>query len=353
MQNSPPPTSEQAIDAALNGLGTPPFSVVASEFTLPVKGPDATATLAWSGQTQRFVIVYNGTGTPKQIAAAETEVLAYTALTPGTSPMLVAPFLPTEQIERLVAKGISAVDLSGNFGIVVPTRWLVMRTGNKNQYPSSAPIKNVFRGISSLVPRALITRRTFRSSTEIRQDIASVTSITAPTISKVLTSLSEALLVAKNGSIRVLQPDKLLTELSANYEAIRSSRRVMAKLSMDDLTTVAAARSLAQPDLLYAVDGADLYTVMPSSNPVKKIYTTSIATLTAGLQLETESRFPNVELIEWSAPAIYYDRRVVDGLFRTSPLQVYLELSTGGARDRSVAETLRETLIARPVSGAA
>jgi len=183
-----PPTSGETLEAALRAIEIPPFVVAATALSWSASGSDAEIELTWSGQTQRFVVEYKSAGSPKQIAAGVRQVADYAAGAGSgrARPMLVAPFLRARQIEELVAQGISAVDLSGNFGIVVPKRWLVMRTGNKNLFPSSAPIKNIYRGVSSLVPRALLTRGSFTSATAIQRDIASTAGITASTISKVL-----------------------------------------------------------------------------------------------------------------------------------------------------------------------
>ena len=346
MSDTTAPTSTESIQQALCELEIPPFSVNAPALSLSLSNRFTELELTWSGQKQRFVVEYRSSGSPKQIAEAVRQVKGFADGVGGARPMLVAPFLRARQIEALVAAGISAVDLSGNFGIVVPKRWLVMRTGNKNLFPSSAPIKNVYKGVSSLVPRALLTRGSFTSATELRREIAGTARITASTISKVLSSLREELLVATDGNIRVLQPEGILANLSANYQNPAQTRRVQAKLSLDDATAVVMSRNAKVTTTLYAIDGTDRYTVMPSSNAITRIYTSSIASLTADLTLDTDSRFPTVEFIETSDAAPFYGRQLLDGLYRTSRLQSYLELQSAGPRERKSAEQLRPALIA-------
>jgi hypothetical protein len=109
------------------------------------RGPDATIALRWNDQVERFAVEYKAPGTPKQIESAAQQVLQYVRGNPALRPMIAAPYLREDLIEKLVAEEISAVDLSGNYALVVPGRWLIMRTGKKNKYPSNAPIKNVYR----------------------------------------------------------------------------------------------------------------------------------------------------------------------------------------------------------------
>ena len=64
--------------------------------------------------------------------------------------------------KRLEREGVSGLDLCGNGVVTVPGEWLVYRTGKPNLYPQSFPIKNVFRGASSLVARVFLLRRVLR-----------------------------------------------------------------------------------------------------------------------------------------------------------------------------------------------
>jgi len=350
MTTSSPPTSSETLEAALRVLEIPPFLLVATALPRSATGPDADIELTWSGQTERFIVDYKASGSPRQIAEGVRQVRGFASGSGDARPMLVAPFLRPQQIEALVAEGISAVDLSGNFGIVVPKRWLVMRTGNKNLFPSSAPIKNIYRGVSSLVVRALLTRGSFTSATEIQRDIASTTGITAPTISKVLRSLREDLLIARDGNIRILRPEQILANLSANYQAPTARRRLQAKLSLDDATAIVLNANAAATTTLYVVDGTDRYTVLATSNAITRIYTSSIASLTAQITLDKNSRFPNIEFIETPEVAPFYGRQMIDGLYRTSRLQSYLDLQSGGPRERQSAEELQAILIAPSVA---
>ena len=147
-------------------ISVAPFRLSAREFepdlSRPASGsPDFVIELEWEGQIQRFAVEYKSQSTPKQVEAALQQIRRYTRESSTDAPMIVTPYLRPDLLDRLVAESVSGIDLSGNYAVVVPGRWLVIRTGSTNKYPSTAPIKNVYRGKSSLVARALLLRRQF------------------------------------------------------------------------------------------------------------------------------------------------------------------------------------------------
>ena len=345
MPYSTPPTSPEDVETAIRSLSVPPFAISANALSVSYNGPDADLDLSWDGQKQRFVVEYKSAGTPKQIADAINQVRGFAAASPGAAPMIVAPFLNASEIDRLVAQGISAVDLSGNFGIVVPRRWLVVRTGNKNQYPSSAPIKNVYRGVSSLVARALMLRGTFASPTAIQRDVSSVSPIALSTISKVLKSLENELIIDRSREIRVVRPELLLARLSANYAAPSVRKRVLAKVGVGEKAFELMSANAAEFNLLFAADGAPFETVLPSSNTAQRLYASSIEKLMRNIPMDESSRFPDIDLIETTDSTVYYGARKLLGVPRTSLLQTYLELQAGGKRERQAADSIREDIL--------
>jgi len=337
---------------AIQGLGerfpVSPVRVVGREMKPPPsgarRGPDVTLALEWEGQVQRFAVEYKTPGTPKQLDIALQQVRRYTYADPHLAPLIVAPYLRQELLERLIGEGVSGIDLSGNYGIVVPGRWLVLRTGSKNKYPLSAPIKNVYRGKSSLVARALMMRGQFASATAIMRELDWL-DVTLPTISKVLKSLEDELLIERGGVIKVLQPDRLLENILLNYEAPKERHRIFGKLALDEAVGRRIDENSRRTGILYAVSQPAQYTVLPSSGPVTRLYTASTARLTDDIVIDPSTRFPNFELIETSDLTAYYDRRKHGDLFFTSPLQIYLELATGEKREKQAAQQIRTDLL--------
>ena len=56
-------------------------------------------------------------------------------------------------------------------------------------------------------------------------------------------------------------------------------------------------------------------------------------------------RFPNIELLETTDEAVYFDGRMEKKLFWASPVQVFLELMAGDKRDRETAEQVKAYIL--------
>lgn len=135
-------------------------------------------------------------------------------------PMIIAPYINEKQSAVLYEEGISWIDLSGNMLLNIPPERYIERRGNPNKFPDTAPIKKVYEGTSSLVSRALLLRpEGFSSSNEIVDFINQRNGkITPATVSKVLKSLEEELLISRtNSNIFVKQPQQLLENLAEGY----------------------------------------------------------------------------------------------------------------------------------------
>ena len=136
------------------------------------------------------------------------------------------PFLSEQQLQELEQEQISGIDLCGNGVVVVPGLFAIFRSGEKNRFSSSAPIKNIYRRNSSMVARVFLSCPGYETVQEIRAEINrrnmlverwNKSPMSLSTVSKSLKTLEEDLIVERKGMIRLLQPDKLLEKLSQNY----------------------------------------------------------------------------------------------------------------------------------------
>ena len=160
---------------------------------------------------------------------------------------------------------ISGIDLSGNGVVVIPGKLFVYRAGAKNKFLSNAPIKNVFRGTSSLVPRVFFTKAEYQNVGEILSEITKRGGKTTfPTVSKVLKALEEELLIAKGEKVRLLDAKKLLDLLIKNYR--RPEVRRTSSIKCADLSPALEKMSenAKRKNMIFACDYPARYTVMPS-----------------------------------------------------------------------------------------
>ena len=216
------PSQVEAIALLQRGeISFPPFSLAPrpeQQWRLPDWRPDAVLELSWSGRSHAFTVEYKSVSTPAAMQTA-SEHIRRLSRPPLLWPMLLVPYLPEDRLEMLTIMGVSALDLCGNGVVIVPGEWFVCRTGKPNLYPQSFPIKNVFRGTSSLVARVFLWRPTYDAVGEIREEIERRGGAVAlSTVSKALARLEDELIVGRqSGKIRLLQPDKLLQRLVENY----------------------------------------------------------------------------------------------------------------------------------------
>jgi hypothetical protein len=313
--------------------------------------PDLLVDLEWQGEREQFLVELKQRSTPSDVEGAIRQLQGYLQAFAPSRPgrelrlMVMAPYLSPEALDRLSAENISGIDFSGNGVVTIPGKWFVYRTGAPNRFPSSAPIKNVFSGSSSLVARAFLLRREFPSVGEVQEEISRRGgSISLPTVSKVLKTLEEELIIGKGETIRLLDAKRLLDQLLKNYREPRVRRRLKIKVGSFEDALSQFKSNADRDEVLVAGDSPSRYVVMPSVDALR-IYTSSTEGLLRGVDFEETTRFPSFELVETSDQTVYFDRRKGDGFYWTSPIQVYLELAAGGKREQETAAQLREDLL--------
>ena len=350
------PTESEAVEFLRNGaVRLPPLSLRLVE-TPDRSGPgryDAIVGASWSGTEYRFALEYRSRSTPKvfQETVARIKMDQRPA---NTYPMLMTPFLSPGQLNDLEQNAVSGIDLCGNGVVVVPGELCVFRSGQPNRYPQSSPIKNIYRGRSSLVPRVFLARPEYREVNEVKREIeARNGKIAISTISKALATLNEDLIVKRSdSSISLLQADALLDKLAANYVAPRTTRRFVGRWEGEpndflpeffDEAGKAGIRTIVS-----GASSVGLYAVMAREKKVQ-VYCNNIeATVrTAGTAIEETSRFPNIELIETNEEFVYFDARSETSVRYACPVQTFLELMAGDKRERETAEQVKQGILAK------
>ena len=307
--------------------------------------PDMIVYASFDGDRREFAVEIKATSTPQtlRLAIVQAQAAAYASKERSQLPMVVLPYLRPDALDELVRQRVSGIDLCGNGVIYVPGTWFAYRTGAKNRYPASEPIKNPFRGEQSIVARCLLSRPEFSSQQEIVAAVAEF-GITQSTVSRVLSSLANELMVEKKPVVRALRPSALLEALRENYRApkprhIRKVRPVLAD------TWSRLVENAESASVRYAISAPERYTLLPTASGLTRIMTTSVETLVRGVDLIEDDRFPELELIEVDANVVFFGRVLERGKWFTAPLQEYLELSRSGKREREAAEKMRPHLL--------
>jgi len=213
--------------------------------------PDAVIEFSIPGGPSFEVMVkIQSIATPKQIFLMFSLLRSFVKKMKNGVPMVIAPYIGKRQAKALAKEGVSWIDLCGNMMVQVSGKIYIERTGNKNKFPDTAPIKKIFQGTSSLVSRALLLKPGgFRTQYELVDFINSRNAnITAGTVSRVLKSLEEEILIRKTKSlISVIDALKVLERLSEGYISYAKRKEVKAyRFSIKDLKSVSMRLSLSQ-----------------------------------------------------------------------------------------------------------
>ena len=310
-------------------------------------GPDATLRASWEGAEYRFVAEFKGRSTPKVLTEAIAQVRAF-ADRLNARPLVVVPYLSPERLRELEQAGVSGIDLSGNALVVVPGKLLVLRTGAPNKFRESYPIREVYRGNTSLVARALLLRPRTESLADLDRFIRERGGrITLTTISKALRRLEDDVLIERRGGrARLLQPEPLLDKLAGAYRPPKVRRRVVGSTSLDRAALAARFTTAPAQTVLTGQSSTDRYAVMGREERVRFYTDSSVILLgTLGGEFTEGERFANLELIETDDPTAYFDVRRRGDLPFASPVQTYLELASGDKRELETAEQVRALIL--------
>lgn len=313
--------------------------------------PDFLVDIGWENNSYKFLVEVKTNATPKVADNAIYQLKQYISSWQNEekiNPLLIAPYLSEKRLADLIEEKISGLDLSGNGVIYIPGKIFIYRSGAENKFPSNAPIKNVFRGVSSLVGRVFFAKQEYGTVGEVLDEIKERSGDTTfGTVSKVLKALEEELIISRNEGIRLIDGRRLLQNLRDDYRRPKISRTVKG-ISVDLEDAVAEMSENAnKADVLFAINEPERYAVLPTSGMAKKIYTEDIDMVLREVEFSDDERFPNVELIETQEKTVYFDRvyDLAKGSYFTSPVQVYLELATGGKREKDTSEQIAKNIL--------
>lgn len=324
-------------------------------------GADAIVQVSWGKQREEFAVEFKAQSTPKVLREAMYRVRA-AARDMRFNPMIIVPYLSEDALKELEAEGVSGVDLCGNGIVIVPGRMFVYRTGNPNRFPSSAPIKNIYRKNTSMIARLFLVRPEFKQVTEIMEEVNrrnllskwTRQPVALSTVSKAIKGLEDDLILGRQGSAAsLLQAEKLLDRLSENYADPKAGSVINWKLPMpaggrkleDILEDI--LKDAFQSEIPAAVTGTSSvsrYAVMQRGD-VLRIYCPDPKGWLAKLPGDQSDRFPTLSIIQTEDASVYFDARAEEGMVWASPVQTYLELMKGDKRDRETATQVRDTIL--------
>lgn len=272
-------------------------------------------------------------------------------------PLLVLPHLSDNHLQDLREAGVSGLDFSGNGVLFDPPRLFALRSGAKPRLKLSPSTSFIYfsRNLSSLVPRVFLFEPYFTSVQDVleacraRMVVTDDTkpALSLPTVSKALARLEEDLIVRRRGAItELLDPERLLAELERAFAIPAHGEPFLGKTALDSAAIWAQLKVLRPHVRAVATGRASAGQYTGLSGPERlQLYVSDAARVRETLMAKSTRAFPNIELIETLEEGAYFDARERADALWASPLQAYLELSRGSAREVDVSHELRARLL--------
>jgi Uncharacterized protein conserved in bacteria (DUF2186). len=290
---------------------------------------------------------------------------------PAGSVVLACDYLPPSLQQYCIENGIDFIDLTGNVSINIPGTLLIRQIGRSVRpatSPDRLPIQNPFSSRSSRVLRVLLqnpgTWRVRTIAEELRREslenaILGGARTKGPrpfmvdpaTVSRVLKSLTNDLLVRRRGTLIVVaEPERLLRQWAERY-APRYRSRLRTSFLIENpfgATPARVARKLSAMRVKgYAFTGSAAATVSaPYVDP--EIFDIFVTKAEAGVrfrQLEEDIAGPRLRVITPYDIGVFMYAEVDKGIPVVSPVQSYLDCWAAGGRERKQADYLLDNVI--------
>jgi hypothetical protein len=148
----------------------------------------------------------------------------------------------------------------------------------------------------------------------------------------------------------VVQADKLMTKLKQSYRPPAVSARWTGKVRLKEAVPsklLAAAERMKARLVLTGLSSAQRYVTL-ATEPILSFYCSAEPRdllRAAHLDASPSVSFPSVELLQTDDQSVYFDPRPDGDAITSSPLQVWLELSTGDKRTHEAAENVRKQIL--------
>jgi hypothetical protein len=268
-------------------------------------------------------------------------------------PMIIAPYISKKESGRLLEEEVTWSDLSGNMLIKASPSIYIERTGEPNKYPDTSPIKNIYQGTSSLVGRALLLNpEGFSSLYEVVNFINERNgTITLATVSKVLKSLEENLIVDKvRGKICVKQPAMLLENLAEGYvDYSKQQQKCQYRYDVERTNELSTILFNAQVDYAYCGFYAAQLKGLGITDQIT-IFVKSIQEIKKALRMKPDIAKPDEEygrvtFIETNNPGVWFNIQDEPLKKNVDDLELFFEMINDAPRGPKIANQLKERIL--------
>jgi hypothetical protein len=259
-------------------------------------------------------------------------------------PALYVPYLSVSIISRLKETNISGLDMNGNYYLISP-ELVAIRLDKKNDFKEQSPIKKIYSRNSSVVVRYLLKEKNVKNNLSFIAESIERRGfkLSFGTISKVLKSLEEELMILRNnGDIKVIQPEILLDKLVKGYQRPREIEKIYLKLP-EDRSEAAITLNQIIGIGKWIWTGESSVSQYASTTPSTRfsIYALSDFVKDDLLDQYVDNKFYNYELYSTNDQYVFFDSENN----YASNIQTYVELSYLDKREKEIAIDIKEDIL--------
>lgn len=309
--------------------------------------PDGLLQVSYSGVTLQLLIEIKSRTAPKYVlnAISALEQLSKFSELNNYIPTILVPYLSEKIVNILDSKNICGLDLNGNY-YIKNKNFIAIRLDKKNEYKEKATIRNVYSKNSSVIGRFFLNQnKTYSKVSEIFEGIKKLNGeITLSTVSKVLNSLEEDLVISKEkNSIKLLQPKKLLETLQNNYSPPSPLKILRLKLPVFRNEKEKVLNEYFSNNWIFAGESCtDVYTSTPPIS-MFTVFLKQTEIPSNFIKEYVDIRFYNITLLVLSNSDNYVFFARNNNY--ASKLQTYLELTQLDKREKEIALDIKKEIL--------
>ena len=292
-----------------------------------------------AGATAVLAVEIKRTLEPREVLQAVEKISAITAdALPRAVPIVAASYLSPRVRTLLRNRGVGYIDTTGNVRIEASRPGLFISTDgvDRDPWPRDHKLQSLRGRGAARAVRAIVDTIPPYGVRELAQS----TSVSAPTLSRVLDLLErEAIVTRVRGAVSAVDWQGAIRRWTEDYDQTESN---MSTMALEPRGLTALEKKLRTTKLRYVATGAFAAQRFDPIAPARQaaIYVTDAIEFIDHLDLRETEAGANVVILEPLDPVVF-DRAVNrDGLRCVAPSQLAADLLTGPGREPSQGEHL-------------
>ncbi|WP_338285193.1 hypothetical protein [Luteolibacter sp. LG18] len=273
-------------------------------------------------------------------------------------PMVVVPYLSDAHLAELQREGISGIDDCGNGIVMVPGKLFVMRGGRPNRYRERQELNNPFQGRSAMVARMLLLQGEWNSVNALHGAIREAgAGLSLSQVSKALKALKERCIISRSsGSIQLRERTGLLRKLASNWQSAPPEDEHPYDVAPDvDLVTELERHRELIPGFRWAITGessVSRHASFSERGPLKiavSNFEEFRHRMREHLTIPKVRGFARYLFVSTKDDGYFFHNETDAAGWRwADPLQTWLELQAGDARQKAAADDIGKHLFKPP-----